>query len=92
MSIIKSTTKQNENKFRIHTITLFNSPPLNSKVTNMLQRCKSHKISSKHSTPEINLLLLQNKKVNYLQPNLLNRPLSNYSLKRFFNFATEKEE
>ena len=31
-----------------------------------------------------------NKKVNYLQPNLLNRPLSNYSLNRFFNFATEK--
>lgn len=37
MSIIKSTTKQNENKFRIHTITLFNSPPLNSKVTNILR-------------------------------------------------------
>lgn len=37
MSIIKSTTKQNENKFRTHTITLFNSPPLNSKVTNILR-------------------------------------------------------
>ncbi len=37
MSIIKSTTKQNENKFRIHTITLFNSPPLKSKVTNILR-------------------------------------------------------
>lgn len=37
MSIIKSTTKQNENKFRINTITLFNSPPLNSKVTNILR-------------------------------------------------------
>lgn len=50
----------------------------------------SHKIKQKGICRSIFPIRQENKKVNYRLPNLLNRPLSNYSLKRFFNFATEK--
>ncbi|WP_418835078.1 hypothetical protein, partial [Phocaeicola plebeius] len=50
----------------------------------------SHKIKKKEVCRSIFPIRQENKKVNYRLPNLLNRPLSNYSLKRFFNFATEK--
>lgn len=51
MSIIKSTTKQNENKFRIHTITLFNPLPFNSKVTNILRTFPTMQVTqNQHQT------------------------------------------
>lgn len=50
----------------------------------------SHKIKQKGIYYFTISSIWRNKIVNYLLPNLLNRLLSNYSVKRFFNFATEK--